>query len=529
MVEPNNHPSTRPPSAPVELEALLGGRVLQAVGLVSLFLSAAFFFKLAIDHGWIPPAGRVGIGLLAGIAFLLAGIVAHRRPAGNRAIVEGFIALGGALCYLSIWAAGPLFSLVTPLIAFGGMIAVTCALAALAARHTSQITALYGLIGGLLTPALLPHQDQQGILAAYVLVLSIGMLILAHKKQFALLPNVAFITTMPYAWQFISSGDHWTYVDATLAATALFLVFAYSQFVTMRAKATLDIFDIAFLITNTISYIGILELTLQAHQQLLSGMLVALCALAVWASTKAREDRLLELSSMFVAMAALACAVLATFHEHPWLDGAGIAGVGALAYGLGAFRAQRSVRMTGLLVTATATAFEIMQMLFIEPALVSTIERVAVYAALAGALFLIGAIAHDGPNDRIRFRSIGLAGLAVSAANALVVIGIANVAFTLAPDALLSASQQQFLTSGAWTLVAAIVFAVALRRRSRFMRWQSLAIFGLTVCKVLCVDLASMELIDRVGVSLALGIATLAVSAVYLRRAEQPQAPLPDA
>ncbi len=151
----------RQPQAPANLEALLGGRGLQIAGLLSLFASAAFFFKLAVDHGWLDPLVRVLIGAAAGLAFLVLGITHSRATAGRRAVAEGFVALGAALLFLALWAAGPLFALVPNWAALAGMGLVTGVLTFFAIRMRSELTAIYGLIGGLLAPALTPLGDER--------------------------------------------------------------------------------------------------------------------------------------------------------------------------------------------------------------------------------------------------------------------------------------------------------------------------------------------------------------------------------
>jgi uncharacterized membrane protein len=518
MQEPHEHPSTRPPSAPVELEALLGGRGLQAVGLISLFLSAAFFFKLAVDHGWVPPFVRVLIGLVAGSVLLGCGVAIHRRPNGNRAIVEGLLALGGALCYLSMWAAGPLFNLVAPVVAFEGMTVVTCILTFLAARHRSQLTALYGVLGGLLTPALLPHSGQQVLLGAYLLALCGGMLLLGADRRFRIVPAVAFLGSLIYAPQFAAGPlTGWTSIDALGLASLFFLEFAIARFIAARRAESVDVLDFVVNAVNIVAYIGLLTIDLQGQRGLLCGTLVALCTVLVAASYKTRGSFSMESLYLWGAMASLALAVLADFEHHTALMCAMFAIQGAAVYAFGLLRKREDLRTTGLAAAALTAPLACIYTYGSPLSTTMYAENLATFGLVAGALFAIGIIGR-AKRDPMRIGQLDIAGIAVTLANVVAVIGVADLVFTIPDTFAVSSSQQELVLSVVWTIDAAVIFAVALLRSSRILRWQSLALLVVTIVKVVVIDLASIELIDRVAVCFGLGVVTLVVSAFYLRR-----------
>jgi uncharacterized membrane protein len=52
------------------LETKVGLTVVNRIGVITLVLGVAFFFKWAVDNDWIGPAGRVILGVLAGFAAL---------------------------------------------------------------------------------------------------------------------------------------------------------------------------------------------------------------------------------------------------------------------------------------------------------------------------------------------------------------------------------------------------------------------------------------------------------------------------
>lgn len=128
-----------------------GERWLGRVGIVFVVLAFGFLFKYAFDQGWIGPAFRVVLGLLAGTAMLGIGL----RLEGSRERYSQYL-LGGAvgLYYLVGFAAYELYSLVPFWVAFAFMCAVTVLAFVLAERQRLPSLAVIGAAGGLATPFL---------------------------------------------------------------------------------------------------------------------------------------------------------------------------------------------------------------------------------------------------------------------------------------------------------------------------------------------------------------------------------------
>jgi uncharacterized membrane protein len=85
----------------------------------------------------------------------------------------------------------------------------------------------------------------------------------------------------------------------------------------------------------------------------------------------------------------------------------------------------------------------------------------------------------------------------------------------------------QAFGTGSWATAAvsivATFYAVGLFiaghvRGSRNLRSQSLALLALILMKVFVLDLATVEMVYRVATLFGIGVAMLAISAVYLRR-----------
>jgi uncharacterized membrane protein len=54
-----------------DLESRIGSHWLNRSGITALLIGVSYFLKFAFDNNWIGPAGRVAIGLLAGIGVVV--------------------------------------------------------------------------------------------------------------------------------------------------------------------------------------------------------------------------------------------------------------------------------------------------------------------------------------------------------------------------------------------------------------------------------------------------------------------------
>ena len=82
--EPPPLPASPPPPAPPHppaLETNIGLTLVNRIGVVTLVLGIAFFFKWAVDNQWIGAAGRVILGVIAGLASITAADFLRRKGA----------------------------------------------------------------------------------------------------------------------------------------------------------------------------------------------------------------------------------------------------------------------------------------------------------------------------------------------------------------------------------------------------------------------------------------------------------------
>src|SRR5262249_42132360 len=160
-----------------DLESRIGSHWLNRIGIAAVLIGVSYFLKYAFDNNWIGAAGRVTIGLLAGIAVV---IWSERfRSRGYRVFSYSLKAVGIGGLYLSLWAAFQLYSLIPSGVAFVAMLLVTLATAVMALTQDAEILAAFALAGGFTTPLLLSTgQNRELQLFSYLAVLDVATLAL---------------------------------------------------------------------------------------------------------------------------------------------------------------------------------------------------------------------------------------------------------------------------------------------------------------------------------------------------------------
>jgi uncharacterized membrane protein len=223
-----------PPGPPQEggLERWLGVRGMAALGAIVLAIAGLYFFEYSVEHGYIGPTMRVLLGVLAGAGCLVASEWPLRRTAPVLASWLG--GAGIAILYMSTWAAYGLYALVPSFIAGAMMVAVTVTAAALSLRRESLPTAVLGLVGGFVTPlALSTGEDHPIPLFAYLLLLDVGLLWVAHRRKWPLLGWLSLCATGLYEllWLFgrMSAATSLVGLAVIVVFAALFAAFAATR------------------------------------------------------------------------------------------------------------------------------------------------------------------------------------------------------------------------------------------------------------------------------------------------------------
>jgi len=310
-----------------QLEGLLGGTWLNRVGALLLVLGIGFFLKYAFENEWIGPAGRVSIGLLAGIGFLLLGERLQR--AAYRVPAQGLVAAGIATLYLSVYAAHGFYQLVAASSAFAFMVLVTATGMAVAIHHDARAIALLANIGGFLTPLLLSTGTDAAVaLFTYLAILDSGMLASAYWRRWTELSFLSFAFTQLLYWGWV---EHWyrpaRLPVALIASSVFFALFAVVGLLEGRGgrpAVGLDLRGLGtrllILATPTAYFLAARQLLAPAHTPWLAllclGLATAYLLAGHWSLSLARTDASLALLHFALALAFLTLTFAVQLTEH---------------------------------------------------------------------------------------------------------------------------------------------------------------------------------------------------------------------
>lgn len=516
-------PIREEPSA-ADLESLIGGRWFNRIGIIALLFAISCFLKLAFDNNWIGPAGRVTIGIVLGALMLPWSQWLLSR--GYSYFSDGIAGLGEATLFVSVWAGCQYYTLFTRQTGFAALVLVTAVMAFLALRRNSQPIAFLSLVGGLLTPALMSHgENQQVMLFSYLMILGTAALVVCwHKDWYSLLP-LAFITTQLYFWQWYDSFYvRAQFLERTILFACLFFLL-YSVIPVLRAlrQVELNFLDLLLVAANAVALsiplyvmlwpedrwpLTIFFLVLAAGHLAVAGVL--------WKSEPSDTvaPRFLYLG---LAVTFLTLAIPTRFDGNTITLAFSVEG-GLLAW-IG-FRSQGGLlRPAGYFLLL----FAAFRLFFMPPAADAFLwnERFASYLVLIAAIVVPLWQAHaQRPSSESEAIEAEISVLSIFA-NLFALLALSLEFWDYFAHGVAAANHtlaQHLSLSILWTCYAAALLLSGVLRRSALLRWQALVLLFIVVGKVFFVDLSSLDRVYRIVSFLILGSALLAVSFLYQRK-----------
>ena len=199
-------PSVAAPRPPFDWERFIGVRLPVWLGALALSLAGFFFVRYSIEAGLLTPAFRVFAALLAAFGFLIGAEIVRRRITANNgpAIASALAAAGVATLFATAYLASVVYELVPLTAGFIAMAAAT-ALGIGIALIFGRTVAIVGMLGGYVTPALIPSdQPSAAVLFTYLTAVLIGMFVTIRLKGWW---NIALVALLgPAAWILAWSG-----------------------------------------------------------------------------------------------------------------------------------------------------------------------------------------------------------------------------------------------------------------------------------------------------------------------------------
>ena len=523
-----------------DLESRIGSHWLNRIGIAAVLIGISYFLKYAFDNNWIGPAGRVTIGLLAGIAVV---VWSERfRAKGYKAFSYSLKAVGIGTLYLSVWAAFQVYSLIPSGPAFVMMLAVTSATAAMAWAQDAQLLAAFALTGGFSTPLLLSTgQNREVALFSYVILLDLATLFLVMFKPWRRLLVMSFAGTLLLYIGWYSSFYSRNQLGLTLTfATLFFAIFAIAPLVTLQPEGEAPLLAS---IPAVLAFANAGVYFLQAYVVIeevdktdMAWFALALAAVYIFLSRQVHTRRItpgasqiLHFLHLAVALGFITVAIPIRLNAH-WITIGWFVEAGILLWVADRIKSE----LLNVFALA-ALALGVVRLLLIDNFPTTQLifnMRMATYTV---AVIVLGAVAWyaarrtDEPGRTV-------AAVAVVALNALALIALSHEVadyYGRQITALMPARghwtpadrndwrgieiERGFAYSALWMAYGAMLMVVGFLRRSAFVRWQALLLIAATIVKVFLYDVSQLDRGYRIVSFIVLGALLLAISFVYQR------------
>src|SRR6266496_1208892 len=248
---PGAAPAPRPePREPLDLEQLLGGRLLAWVGGVAVVLAAVFFLVMAVHNGWIDETARVVLAFFGSTVLLVAGVWLYELKGKTQAALAAVAAALAAL-YLSATTATSLYHLVSPTVGLVIAGLIGAAGTAVAVRWDSRLVAGIGLVGALLAPVLVDAGTSSASFAFMTVALVATIAVLVWRR-WSWLAVAVYVASAPQAADWLDTERH-RHLGLSLAVIGLFwalYVVAALGYELRVPTASLRVFSAVLLLGN---------------------------------------------------------------------------------------------------------------------------------------------------------------------------------------------------------------------------------------------------------------------------------------
>jgi len=542
IVPPATHPSAAQPE--IDLESRIASHWFNRIGIAALLIGVSYFLKFAFDNNWIGPAGRVAIGLIAGIAVVLWS--ERFRAKGYNAFSYSLKAVGIGCLYLSLWAAFHVYSLIPSGVAFAMMLIVTAATAAMALQQDAQILAAFALTGGFSTPLLLSTgQNREIALFSYVAILDIATLVLVAIKPWRRLLVMSYAGTLLLYIGWYSTFYSRSQLNLTLAfATLFFAIFAIAPLVTIHPDDEIALFAsipaILAFVNAGVYFLQSYAMIEEVNKTYMAWFALGLAAVYIFLSRQIHARTLAPGTSdilyflhLAVAIGFITIAIPIRLDAH-WIT------IGWFVEAAVLLWVGNRVNSDFLnLLALGALILGVVRLLVIDNFHTEQLifnMRMATYAVAVAVLGAVAWYAEQREDDAAR----GVAAIATVALNLLALIALTReVADYFArqmtavrpalrvytpqewrltyPDIRRLDIERDFTYSALWMAYGAMLMMIGFLRRSAFVRWQALILIAATVVKVFVYDVSELDRGYRIVSFMILGVLLLAISFVYQR------------
>ena len=521
------------------LESRIGSHWLNRIGIAAVLIGVSYFLKFAFDNDWIGPAGRVNIGLLAGIAVVIWSERFRRR--GYRAFSYSLKAVGIGVLYLSLWAAFHVYGLIPSGVAFVAMFAVTSATAIMALSQDAEILAFFALGGGFSTPLLLSTgQNREVQLFSYLVILNFAMLVLVAIKPWRRLLMLSYVATVLLYIGWYSSFYDRGQLRLTLGfATLFFAIFAIAPLIAGQPENEIAAFSAVplflALVNAGVYFLQIYAMYEEIDKNVTAWFALALAAVYIFLSRQMRRQPPgggvagLQLLHLALAIGFITIAIPIRLAAH-WITIGWFVEAGMLLWVANRIRSEfLNGFAAGVLVLGIARLLLFDN--FYSTRLIFN-SRMATHAV---AIAVLAVVARYGSKRNDERGQIAAAS-AIVALNVLALVALSREVSDYYAQKMSAVRPRlgqwnrsdrpsfremeiarDFTYSALWMGYGAILMVIGFWRRSAFVRWQGLLLIAATIVKVFVYDVSQLDRGYRILSFIVLGVLLLAISFVYQR------------
>ena len=418
------------------------------------------------------------------------------------------------------------------------MILVTASTITLALTQDAEILAVYAMIGGFSTPALVSTgENHEIILFSYVLLLDLAILAMVAFKPWRRIVWGAMLgtTVMYIGWaaQFYDSTER---AVTVLFASAFFAVFALVPLVTplthSRWHRGMSITLMLLPLVNGAAFFLALYVMYDRETVTLTWYALALAAVYLLLSSqfKRRVDsepdvvKTVNLLHVAAAIAFITVAIPLKLDAH-WITIGWLIESAVLL-----FVAVKSDAHFLRIFAGCTLALGVCRLLFFDNFHTQTLVFNARFATFLVAIAIMAGIVAAGERygSEREMPFVKLAGVALNLLALIALTGEANdyftrhIAETYQQRNMYEASRQleivrDFSFSAIWIVYGAALMIIGFWKRSAFIRWQAMVLLGVTIGKAFLYDSRELQQIYRILSFIALGVMLMAISYAYHR------------
>ncbi|HET9739598.1 MAG TPA: DUF2339 domain-containing protein [Solirubrobacteraceae bacterium] len=293
-------PAAPAPAAPrLELEDLLGGRLLAWVGGAAVVLGLCFLLAIAVSRGWLGEVERTLLAGSASLAMLALGTWLHGHR-GRTDAARAAASAGIAGLFATAVVASSVYDLVPALVALVGSLAVGITATALALRWEAKGIAALGILGALLAPAVVGALGS-GEAVALLMVASAAAAAVLVWQRWPWLAFGSFVIATPQWFAYLVIAVPSAPVTiAVLAGFGALTAAAAVGFELRSSAGTMPVGSMLLLALNAllIGTVGALAL----ETAVADGWLVCLAAIHLLAGVAARRSQRVADEIAFAAL-----------------------------------------------------------------------------------------------------------------------------------------------------------------------------------------------------------------------------------